>query len=411
MKTRFIYLATLDFGNVFKTQIISWLNLYRQNGIDFSLIRIYDIRKLLRFNKVTDENNKIRNLFPFVLYNRWFIPGKNIVSRILSFLFVTIQFLSILFSRKKTVFQTRSPQFWREFKFLKTLFGNRCIVIFDSRAAAAEELKYQHKHHLTNHMIKRIKNTGEDEKQMNIVSDKVFCVSNHLIAYHLEQNPQLTPAKMVYYPCSADSKYFFYSSEERQIMRNKLGLNDKIIIVYSGSLDLPWHMAEEIFGFFKLLNQQNSGTFLLVLSYETEIAGKLSLKCELTENNYLCKAIENNEIRKYLNAADAGIIMREDVPMNQVASPTKFAEYQLCGLPAILTPGVGDFSDFVVRHQTGGCYNLLHPDESILCQVTSDLKSWFNNENLRKTISETGYNHFSKQIVLNHILEIYSSFK
>lgn len=170
-------------------------------------------------------------------------------------------------------------------------------------------------------------------------------------------------------------------------------------------------MAEEIFGFFKLLNQQNSGTFLLVLSYETEIAGKLSLKCELTENNYLCKAIENNEIRKYLNAADAGIIMREDVPMNQVASPTKFAEYQLCGLPAILTPGVGDFSDFVVRHQTGGCYNLLHPDESILCQVTSDLKSWFNNENLRKTISETGYNHFSKQIVLNHILEIYSSFK
>jgi hypothetical protein len=39
--------------------------------------------------------------------------------------------------------------------------------------------------------------------------------------------------------------------------------------------------------------------------------------------------------------------------MNNVASPTKFAEYMLAGLPTIISPGVGDYTEFVTEKKLG----------------------------------------------------------
>jgi glycosyltransferase involved in cell wall biosynthesis len=39
--------------------------------------------------------------------------------------------------------------------------------------------------------------------------------------------------------------------------------------------------------------------------------------------------------------------MRHDTTVNNVASPVKVAEYLACGLPVILTRGIGDYSDML----------------------------------------------------------------
>ena len=49
-----------------------------------------------------------------------------------------------------------------------------------------------------------------------------------------------------------------------------------------------------------------------------------------------------HEVNSYLNAADAGFLLREQNPLNEVASPTKFAEYCLTGLPVIMQNTVKD---------------------------------------------------------------------
>ena len=49
-----------------------------------------------------------------------------------------------------------------------------------------------------------------------------------------------------------------------------------------------------------------------------------------------------HEVNSYLNAADAGFLLREQSPLNEVASPTKFAEYCLTGLPVIMQNTVKD---------------------------------------------------------------------
>jgi hypothetical protein len=39
--------------------------------------------------------------------------------------------------------------------------------------------------------------------------------------------------------------------------------------------------------------------------------------------------------------------------MNRIASPTKFAEYLMAGLPLLITPHVGDYSDLVESEHLG----------------------------------------------------------
>jgi glycosyltransferase involved in cell wall biosynthesis len=54
-----------------------------------------------------------------------------------------------------------------------------------------------------------------------------------------------------------------------------------------------------------------------------------------------------------LQEAHAGLLLRREDPVNQVASPTKFGEYLAAGLPVLLTEGIGDFSALVEKEGLG----------------------------------------------------------
>jgi len=42
-------------------------------------------------------------------------------------------------------------------------------------------------------------------------------------------------------------------------------------------------------------------------------------------------------VPKFLQAADMGILLRKKDPLNEVAAPTKFAEYMMTGLPTLIS--------------------------------------------------------------------------
>src|SRR5690606_937951 len=54
-----------------------------------------------------------------------------------------------------------------------------------------------------------------------------------------------------------------------------------------------------------------------------------------------------------LTLGDYGLLLRTKSLTNQVASPTKFAEYLAAGLQILVSPDVGDFSDFTIQHACG----------------------------------------------------------
>ncbi len=55
----------------------------------------------------------------------------------------------------------------------------------------------------------------------------------------------------------------------------------------------------------------------------------------------------------FLMASDMGVLLRERDPLNEVAAPTKFAEYVMTGLPVLISEYVGDYSNFVAENNLG----------------------------------------------------------
>ena len=121
---------------------------------------------------------------------------------------------------------------------------------------------------------------------------------------------------------------------------------------------------------------------------------------------FINKAVLNSEMVKYLNAADYGILFRENVPMNNVASPSKFAEYILCGLPTIISEGVGDYSAICEPNGLG----VLIPEWQMKNFAEFDFQKLINSTFDRKHIAEYGKEHLSKQARLSFVIEQFKSF-
>ncbi|MCB0482439.1 MAG: hypothetical protein KDC83_13505 [Flavobacteriales bacterium] len=132
--------------------------------------------------------------------------------------------------------------------------------------------------------------------------------------------------------------------------RQTLGFSQEdTVITYSGSLagwqfktGLEIQLAEWL--------KMSSHHKLFFLSKNHQIIEDLKVLFP-----YQCEQrfVTPEEVPKYLIAADYGLLVREKLITNQVASPVKFAEYLSCGLQVIISSEVGDFSEFVQSRNCG----------------------------------------------------------
>lgn len=98
------------------------------------------------------------------------------------------------------------------------------------------------------------------------------------------------------------------------------------------------------------------------------------------------KWLKHHEVQKVLAACDYGILFRENSVTNQVASPTKFAEYLSAGLPVIISENLGDYTEFVLAEKCGMVVS--ENDEIILTQQTTEEK---------QRMIQLAIRHFTKQ--------------
>lgn len=165
-------------------------------------------------------------------------------------------------------------------------------------------------------------------------------------------------------PCCLHPGRFADSLAWRGEMRERLGLADRPVLVYSGSLSV-WQAPGRVASLVEEVRKRLPDVLLLLLTKDTDEAerhfGRLRGEgaCRLIACGY-------EEVGRHLAAADAGLLLREEDPVNRVACPVKFAEYQACGLPVILTPGIGDVSGYVLSTGYG---IVVRPDEPVSRQA------------------------------------------
>ena len=152
------------------------------------------------------------------------------------------------------------------------------------------------------------------------------------------------------------------SQEEKMVWRKKirkqLGIKkNAYVYCYNGSAK-PWQCPDDIVQFFSEKLRNNTNTFLLILSQDTDRFLSILKKNHVADRYYRVLHIPHDHIYWYLAAADSGLLFREPHIINWVSRPTKALEYHAVGLTVIHNNTVAyllDASSKTSSHRRNTC--------------------------------------------------------
>lgn len=344
-------------SSVFDSQVLGPLKGLRKNKeIKVSLIAFENAQAFLFQNKklrnkereITSKLNIRASFYPR-------IPGW--IGIYLVLLLLLTSFSYKMLRRRKIVFHGRgSKSAFIGCKLKKVLPSLK--ILYDARGVEPEEYLYSlywqssnSRRDLTKEKRKIFRKLKQREEYIMTYADGVLCVSSEL-KKHLLKSYNIEEKRISIVPCGIDETVYFFDEKIRDILRKEMGLRNKLVFIYSGSMH-PLQMPKAMLKLFKEFYKTDKEVFFLILTFKVEKAEKL-LQYELVpQENYRVLSVEHSKVPMYLNAADIGILLREKNIVNRVACPTKFAEYIACGLYTIVTEEIGDISRMVEREKIG----------------------------------------------------------
>lgn len=160
-------------------------------------------------------------------------------------------------------------------------------------------------------------------------------------------------------PCAVDMNLFIPNLIERKELREKLKIPKNATVgVYAGKFG-GLYFEEEAFIVFKHCFQEFKHFFLLLLSNQDKnwVENQCS-KIGIPKSKVIQKFVSFEEVPKYLNVADFAFALYKSTKVASFLSPVKIGEYWSCGLPVLLSEGVGDESKFIESKKGGANFSL-----------------------------------------------------
>jgi glycosyltransferase involved in cell wall biosynthesis len=188
---------------------------------------------------------------------------------------------------------------------------------------------------------------AKDERQGGALrrSAVVLCVSNAM-RDEIAARWSIAPERVHVVPCCTDVEAGRLAAQRRDATRKRLGLERRFVVAYCGSA-APWQMLRESLAVYRRIRAlRNDAHFLAITTGVTAVATAAEAAC-LPPAEHTIMSVPHADVADVLAAADVGLLIRDRSVVNRVASPVKFAEYLSCGVPVVLTEGIGDFSKLV----------------------------------------------------------------
>ena len=232
---------------------------------------------------------------------------------------------------------------------LKRRFGTK--MIFDLRGLMAEE--YRDANHWREDGLP-FRLTKAAERRILAATDGIVTLTERIWPIIKEwEGLRGRAVEHEVIPCCVDLSLFGFSAEERARRRSELRLDDRLTMVYSGSLD-GWYLTEEMADFFASYLKRDERAHLLWLTTGShDRVRQLMAARNVAEKNFSVLAVAVGEVPSYLAAADIGLAFIKRCVSKLASSPTKNGEYLACGLPLVINAGVGD-SDALIHDWKAG---------------------------------------------------------
>lgn len=147
------------------------------------------------------------------------------------------------------------------------------------------------------------------------------------------------PAQRIHaIPNGKDPDCFRPRSAERRRVREELGMSDdQLLFIYVGSIGDQYYPRAMM----RLLKDSDASARLLVLTRSVDEVKAVAHEFAV-ESRVFTRTVDASEVPRFIAAADVGLALRKATFSQCAVCPIKVAEYLLCGVPVLATPGVGD---------------------------------------------------------------------
>ncbi len=240
----------------------------------------------------------------------------------------TMRTASLIYTRSKTNFLYIS--------IIKQIFSIKTPVYYSFRALNYEEAAYRGFSGLHQKCIKLL------EKHAYRSADFLEAVSQNLIkrlsaTFGSEREVWLTPC------CTSDVFKKMNKQKNNRLIR----------FVYLGGLS-KWQLFEQTMRQYIALHETLQQSELTIITRNKSEAASIikSITGKVRKDIHII-SLQQNEVLPYLRKFDFGFLLRDDVPLNNVASPIKLLEYTSQGVVPIMTKGIGDFSMHIASKNLG----------------------------------------------------------
>lgn len=304
--------------SVFKSQVHTICNYHskKHNITLIALCNIYDIKQ-------EKPEDALYELIKLYRYPKMFIP---IINRLRAFSSKNI--LNKILNRADVIHCRGHVSSAFAINLLKILKIYKPIIA-DIRGVIGEELLNRET------LLSKFYYTQTKiiERYVFKYCDYLFFVSHNMQKYYMDKYDFKQHSAV--FPTIVDEKLFYTSSEKRNIIRERLKISERLCYVYVGGVDY-WQNLDKILLKFDSINKENQRKFFfIILTNNKQWVFDFCHKNGIKLDNFYIDSLPYDKVPLYLNAADFGVIIRNDDLINFVASPTKINEYLACGLKII----------------------------------------------------------------------------
>lgn len=191
-----------------------------------------------------------------------------------------------------------------------------------------------------------------EEKQKKYAEYLIPVADNYKIKLIKEG---VTPSKIEVVPCTVNLNQFDINKSLSHKIRAQLTWADSDVVgVYVGKFGGLYYDSEA-YNCFKQAFLHWGNTFKLII-LTPDKPDKIIALCQENEipiEGVVIKKVLHQLIPEYLNAADFAFTFYKPGESKKYLSPIKVGEYWACGLPVIISEGIGDDSEIIKKEEAG----------------------------------------------------------
>lgn len=216
-----------------------------------------------------------------------------------------------------------------------------------------------------------------------------FFVSTHQISYFTKKFHH-TPRHTFVMPCFNEDisvKHFF--------TQGKYENNE---FCYVGSTD-AWQCFDEIIELYKNLETSHENCSLKIITQHPEQARIIVNKAAL--KRYVIKSVSREQVAQEIATSKFGFIIRHDISVNHVATPTKMSNYLANGVMPVFSNSLYSYCDLAKKHK----YMYVVTPDNAINVIETAMNTVIKPEEVLESYKSVFDTYFNKEKYICRIIE------